>query len=455
MYALNADSWFFLYNPHRLVAQHIVTARPVLAALTWVVTRFGINIVQAQFWDGIIGIVLLALAVTALYGALMKRSTGAANRVLAFLIAFTITESPFVAEWFANAYISAFFCLAQLLCIGAAILLAQSRLRVAEITLAFVFVILSAGIYQSTLGLTIPLTIMLLMLDRAPLLLILKRSGIAFAALLAGAAIAYSGARFSMRLIGEGADPRLQQFHPLSSLKAVLSLQPEVWARSFSFIPKYVFFSLTCAAVLTLAVAPVSKRLKAGALAASVVLIAITFAPHIVTVIVYITPRSVTALCALIGILLAPSLATVDRRSRAAALTVLALWSLVIVLTSNRALADFISTYRLQLQEGRTIWNEIHAYETRTGERVTHLAMELDRAPTWCYESVHCYGEFNIRPIVKAYAQNSIMLSASGRSFQPVLQPPSLTEIFNRDNWDELSPDEVKCVGDTAYVAVY
>ena len=461
-YALGSDSWLFLVYPEKLVYQHSLTARPVLAGLQWLMNRAGWNIVALQFWDALFGMVVLALAMVWLQDALLKdRPASLQTRVLAFLISFALVCNPLMTEWFGNSFIIPPTCLSELLCVGAAILLAQKQMRPLKLLAIFAMAITASGLFQSPMSLIVPIAMALLALDDAGWPKIVRRAGFGMAAWACGGLSGYLYARYVHPLFFRGElDRRVSAFHPLANLKLVLADSKDIWIDSFALIPKYAFVSILLAALVLTVMLRVPRRLKLLAVASAGVLIALTLGLHLVVGGVWIVPRSVTSLCAAIGILLIPALRQVHSRpalpvALPMAIVLSALWFGICAMASTRALSDYHTNYYLDSLEAKLIYRQITNCERQSGNRIDRVAFKLDRYPWWCYETLRCSGDFNVRAWTKSFARQPMMRLTSGRNFEEVTFTQSVRDVFGTDNWDEFSPDQVKCMGNTAYIGIY
>jgi hypothetical protein len=251
-------------------------------------------------------------------------------------------------------------------------------------------------------------------------------------------------------------DHRVSAFHPFANLKLVLADSKEIWITCFALIPKYVFVSVLAVAVVLLILLRVPLRLKLLTATSAALLVILTLGLHLIVGGVWIVPRSVTSLCAPIGVLLIPVLCAGRARLAFPAATALAVfWFAVCVMASTRALSDYHENYFLDSLEAKLIYQQITSYEQKSGNRVSKIAFRLDKYPWWCYDTVRCSGDFNVRAWTKSFARQPMMRVTAHRGFTEVPFSQPLHEIFGVENWDDFSPDQVKCIGDTAYVGIY
>ncbi len=457
-YSLGSDSWFFLVHPERLVYQHSLTARPALAAMQWLFNRAHVNIIAVQFWDGLFGMILLAITMVMLQRALLAgRPALLRSQLLAFFISFALVSNPLMTEWFGNSFIIPGCCLAELLCVWAAILLAQDRLTWRKVLAIFALSLVACNLFQSPMSLIVPIAVALLALNDADLPKILRRFAIGMAAWAVGGLSGVIHAKYIHPLLFHGAlDRRVSAFQPLANLKVVLSESKDIWIDCFTFIPKYVFVAVLAAALLLVLTLRVSRKLKLLTIASAALLIALTLGIHLVAGAVWMVPRSVTSLCAPIGILLVPALWRITGRIAFPAAIILGVfWFAICAMASTRVLSDHYVNYEMDSFEAKLIYQQITRYEQQTGTRVDKLAFKLDKYPWWCYDAVRCSGDFNVRSWSKWFPREPMIRIVSGRHFTEVPFTQSLMEIFGTDNWNEFSPDQVKCIGNTAYVGIY
>jgi len=100
--------------------------------------------------------------------------------------------------------------------------------------------------------------------------------------------------------------------------------------------------------------------------------------------------------------------------------------------------------------------DRIMAYERESHIQVDKVAFAMDRYPMWCYPDIRCFGDLNVRTWVKPFARAGLLRAVSAREFRVIpFTGKSVQEVFGVENWNTFSPDQIKCIGDTAYIAIY
>jgi hypothetical protein len=284
---------------------------------------------------------------------------------------------------------------------------------------------------------------------------------LATGAYVSGGVVCLAYVRLVHPVVSNLSDPRLSTVRIGHSLAEIMKAQRVLWVESFTLMAPYAFLGvcvLACAAFLLIRSAELKANAKLGVLCAAVLLILASFAPHVVTAVVWIVPRSMTTLMALPGVFLLAALwfGEQEPAPRLAVGVLAAAWLVLTISFSNRVLADYLSGYRQDQQEALVLYERLVAYERQTGRRIAKLAFSFDQHPTWCRAGARCYGDLNVRAWTKPWARTSLLRFVTGREFtEAPFAPHTVKEIFGTENWNGLSPDQIRFDNDTAYIAVY
>lgn len=98
----------------------------------------------------------------------------------------------------------------------------------------------------------------------------------------------------------------------------------------------------------------------------------------------------------------------------------------------------------------------INAYEDESSIQITKLAFQYDAAYTWVLPDVLSSKSINARAFSNSWAYIPIFQLTTGRTFELVDMPDDIyQDYFYGKNWDTLSEEQIICIGDTAYIALY
>jgi hypothetical protein len=459
----SADAYYLLFSPDSEAAHHSSGGRPLSALIQWAVNGAGINIIKIQGWTCLVSILLLAGAVTLLHRHLLstRQSPTVYFAIFSLVCSFLVVCNVFLTEWFTFSFITPMACLAQLLAVAAALRLARSALSLLDGAAVMGLTAASAALFQASASLVVPLGLVLLCLAVPKPRLLVQRTLLALSAYVVSGGVCLIYVRFIHPIFSRLVEPRLEVLNIRNSALAVLKSQPSIWIDTFTLMPRFSFLALcaaACAVFLLIGSARLTPAARWGVLCAAALGIMVSFGPHLLTGVVWIVPRSVTTLPSLPGLLLLAALwfGEAERRLRLAAAALATAYLVLTISCSNRVLADYAFRSREDQQQAIFFYNQLSAYEQRTGQRVTNIAFTLDRIPTWCYPATRCFGDLNVRAWTQPWARLGLMRYVSERTFQEVpFAPHTLPEVFGTDNWDNFSADQIKFDKDTAYVAVY
>ncbi|MBI5102760.1 MAG: glucosyltransferase domain-containing protein [Nitrospirae bacterium] len=181
-------------------------------------------------------------------------------------------------------------------------------------------------------------------------------------------------------------------------------------------------------------------------------------APHLLTSVVDVSPRSIAAIMSLPG---ASSL-YVFLQSHPFRKTLpyyLLLGFLLVFFTVNtyityRVEISRFATNRLDREIAGSINREILRYEKETGRAVGHIAFRHDGTPSLCYPGLVCYGNF--RAMGRDWTVVPILSIVSGRQFTESNMPETIYDSFFKDKqWNVFSKEQIVLQGPTLYLMLY
>lgn len=140
-------------------------------------------------------------------------------------------------------------------------------------------------------------------------------------------------------------------------------------------------------------------------------------------------------------------------------------WGLIIILILNFTANWFYSTklYKEQVivntvdqADTKFYYSRIRKYEIESGTEITKIAKGYDAKPTQVLPGTTSPKSINDRAMETTWGFRDIFPFVTGRRFDVVEFEPAVYEkYFAGKDWDELSEEQVVCIGDTAYIVYY
>lgn len=138
---------------------------------------------------------------------------------------------------------------------------------------------------------------------------------------------------------------------------------------------------------------------------------------------------------------------------------------MIIVLIFNITANWFYSTklYKEQVivktvnqADTKFYYSRIRKYEIESGTEITKIAKGYDAKPTQVLPGTTSPKSINDRAMETTWGFRDIFPFVTGRRFDVVEFEPAVYEkYFAGKDWDELSEEQVVCIGDTAYIVYY
>lgn len=268
-------------------------------------------------------------------------------------------------------------------------------------------------------------------------------------------------------LIREVRNPGLTYENVRHSIEPVLAGIAEMWDSFFTLMPPSVISLMTIALVVILLLGATLGQYSWSRLimpAVALVLgVAIVYAPHLITAVVWITPRSIAPIFALYTLLIVCVLMLSHDRFSTIVVGVLAIAFVSISIWQIHAItASHHAHNKIEQREARTIVDEIEDYERKTGTQIQRVGIVLDDETTWNYAGEtgveYVFHDLNVRSMTRTWSDLAILHFVSGRHFLrlEVSDEKRAQLLSETPNWIEFdADDQVSFEGDTAYIVVY
>ena len=147
---------------------------------------------------------------------------------------------------------------------------------------------------------------------------------------------------------------------------------------------------------------------------------------------------------------------TAGRILRLAVLALLMADLIVNGLYTARIRDGLAETNRIDRENARFYYQLILDHEEKTGTRIEKVAWHFDRNYTWALPGVISAGNINNRAYSFPWSQREILPFTVGRRFGIVPFDDDLYRgLFGDCDWNTISGEQVRFIGDTAYIALY
>lgn len=233
-------------------------------------------------------------------------------------------------------------------------------------------------------------------------------------------------------------------------------------------LPEYLFLSvlvmLTGIALAGLALAPAQegKRKRIEQMLSLCIVLAggilCVYVPHLLTVPVWITNRTVVALFSVFAVLAAVIAFSVWNRlveyTVAAVLTVFMLFN---VYSVQNAAQELFAANAMQQNMALQIQEEIKDYEEASGVKVKYIGFVDDLYPSWIYPfATQTYCEQIPNSYTVSWNRLDCLNYYTGQQYEEIAPPDDIRIQFSGKNWDVFEADEqILYDGDIVYICVY
>lgn len=453
------DSYVLYFNPSEHIIQSSALGRPLMSVITFILLELKINFFLHQSTFTVISLFISSIAVYGIYNIFSKLSDNK-NKLLLFIGSFLVIFNIFAVEMFIYAYMLPFTSLSILL-----IVIAIKHIVKIENLIGFIvttmLVTSSLLLYQGWGALFVSLGVLNIYYlsrdfsnKRKLKIYFLVLVSYGFSCLFNIIYIKFLHPLFFNRITDRTND----DIQLLNNIQEIIYSLKSIFITTFEMLPAFSFIIMTILLFIGLIWFGNSSKTKknngfqvVGVFSFSSLII-LSLMPHLLTSTIWIVPRSIMALGALPAlIILAISFYNLSKlKYRVMVAFTTSLFLLFSINTSIIA-SDQLVTNSLDREISREIDYKIKQIEMENNKVVENIAVRNDSLPTWCYENVRCFGDYNVRSLVKPVAPYVINFY-TGRKFKPV--DYSLDYDLN-SNWDSFDQSQVTVVGNTVYIQIY
>ncbi|WP_028595315.1 glucosyltransferase domain-containing protein [Paenibacillus assamensis] len=450
------DSYFIHGNLYEHIIQSSTLGRPLMSILTFIFMKLNYDLISNQVVLTAVSTFIHALAVYILYRTCKDITQ---NKLLLLVGCYFVVFNLYAVEMYYFSFMLPFTSIAVILLVLAARLCAD--LSIQNFIVSVLLVSSSLLLYQGWGALYIPLSFLLLFLStqgkitRQSLFSTFK---IVMVYLLASI-INLIYMKIIHPLIYERVSARTgESVNIIANIKTIGDSIDDMFVTSFNILPKHLYLLILVSLVIILIILNVRKTISLLVYFGVIIsLIVMSLIPHVITSTVWIVPRSIMGLGALPGMLIIMlCISRVDLKFKLERiLKLLAVFFIILYSVNiNKLASDTLKTNAIDREIALVIHSYIEKYEKETSQVVTKIAVRNDNNPTWCYEGIKCYGDYNTRSLVTFAAPKLINYYTQG-NYLLVDYDESMDSGEEKKDWNVFSEEQIKIVGDTAFVTMY
>lgn len=450
---------------------HLSLGRYTNAGIIVLAERFGINQVIHQRKFMLLWLVTLVVMIVMISTSLFKHMKNVnVKKYCAVIIAVSLSFlNVFGMELMLFAEMAMVFALGNLT-LGLSIYYILSDIKPwKKWTLATFFLIISIGSYQSYIGVFVAFTLLGLLLKWQDE--IKKRYVESIYTLILGGGVSVVNIMFANVLVSNGivADSARGAGLTLDTIvlniKALAVYQIRFWGNADGLQPAGVM-PLVGILLVNIIILMIKKLPTIEQRIYFILMIAgcyvLGYAPHIVEAEIALTHRSNIAIWSVIAVLFVVGFNFICVNNDKI-LSKISYGILMVAVVSNIYImqdmaANTQTINQMDLMEADIIANEIREYEGQTGNWITKIAMINDENPTYRGFGTRYIGDqLGKRVMTTSYSQKSLIQYVFGRKLKGASMDESVFEQhFQGKDWQYMNADEqVVCVADTVYIAVY
>lgn len=182
---------------------------------------------------------------------------------------------------------------------------------------------------------------------------------------------------------------------------------------------------------------------------------------------IWIDARTCTALIGLPAAFVFPSIVILDRGKNVIhnvdkiLLVFCVIFTLICIKDIQTNNMKLYATNIADFERTKFYVSQIADYEEKTGYEITEVGFWIDANPTWVYSDFSIGNDRTTFPNRSAYesvwARAEILSVISGKNIYTLLEeiPKSVLKKWEGKDWDSLNNEQVICIGNKAYIALY
>lgn len=452
---------------------HIRNGRIVSAAVQKVMNILKFNPVQHQSITIAVSLCVFAMCISLIYLEIRPNLNGKKSaQALVLLSLQLIFANAFFAEWLVYVESMTSTCVGLLL-LTCAIILAGRELTWKRLILSFILLLVVLNMYQLYVEFYLTLSLIIVYARSGGLLnkQSLLHSAIVTATAAVACVITIAFQPMIPRLFGMAWGERKAAFGMellLDNSRSIMESQKAILSNAYQLLPDGVLPAVLL--ILTITMVRECFRSKnfgnrvAYNAIAIVMISLLTYAPHIVSSVVWMAPRT------LVGVFHIPMYMAIsigvtqawvpEKKCKAGKLSIVVVSAFLLVnaYSSNGILANTIANNRIDQYCARAIQERIMQYQDETGIVVTKLGICDDDSPMYRYPGVEYVShDLNICAMNVAWARPFLINFYCNTDYENIAVPEEIYQTyFAGKNWGFLNLDEQAVfVGDTLYIAMY
>lgn len=483
----STDSYSNLFDRSINIYQSEALGRPLTSLFWYIINAFGVNVVEEQIFFTLISIFIMSIASFFIGDIclLIKQDHSLLNIIIINLASILIVFNSFSVEMFQFSYMLPFASVAVFFVV-LSIRVLVTEITIKRIFISFIMISFSLFFYQGWGALFVPLALTILLFINK------KRSFKALVSVSFKIFFIYGSACIVnlayIKIIhplfsGITIDARTtNEINLVRNIEEILRMQYDIWVLNLNMTPKYIFLGFVL--ILTLICfyfvmrENCQREVKKIAIIyslVSILLITLSYLPHVATSVVWIVQRSLMALGALPGLLIIfiwlftnnknlESSNTikqienkVDYRNNKILLLLTSFAYFFVLFTSTSAIAsDHLSTNKLDQEVAKLILENIEEKEEKLGITITKIAFINDTNPIWYYNNIIHYRDLNIRALNVDWSVIPLLQFVSKRKFERVdMDSEIYNKYFKGRDWDAFSNEQIVIENNVAYIVMF
>ncbi len=450
------------------VQQHIKLGRYLSAGIWEILTAAGVNTAVYQSLFTFLSLCLLTISIFLLIQLFFQFRDKWDTKSLLFLCLASVVSlsNVFILHWFLFPEVVVFLMTGLTLSILAIYFLGDRDTGATSWIPCYILLLSAISFYQAVgaIFVTFGMLYIIVREGKQPLLATLR----GFASVLTVYVLVGSTNILLIKWYGlSGARTDFQDINPLNNLSSLIeNLYDKLQQTNLGLAPVHTFALLMFLLFTACGVLLWKYPNRQGPLRLLFLLAALisgsflsTFAPHLMTSSVDVSPRSIVALMSLPGAISLFVFLQLSIFKKPLPfyllLGFLSVFFLANMYVSHRVETSRLATNRLDREIAEKIYQEILRYEETTRQTVNRIAFRHDESPTLCYPGLVCYGNF--RAMGRDWTVVPLMSIISGRPFTQTSMPDKFFDSFfaKHKNWNQFNNEQVVIKGDTLYLMLY
>lgn len=390
------------------------------------------------------------------------------NFILINIIIAISFSNVFLLEWFLYPEITLFISIGLVSVIFAIWSFFRND-KLINAIMAFVFLNISMGIYQSNLGIFVIYSLVICYIKYKGELKV--RSVTDSVKILAIGGISSILNILTLKVlvylklaVRSDREPRLSMEVIEKNIRGILNVQRQIWNNAYGMLPKYIlilFVTFVLFGIIYIAIKDkISIQKRVYLFLIILINYLIIFVPHIFTSSLWIAQRTIVPFFTFISALCIIFMVFIEKNKDVKKiLLVVSLTFLLVNMTYIQFVAsNHVASNKIDQQFSIVINNEIKKYENENKVIIHNISVESDTNPTYSYNNIrYCIYDTNVRAFITPWANVNMINYYSNSNYNKVEMDSEIYDkYFKNKNWDNFIPEEQMVFkGDTLYLIIY